>query len=46
MKLNPIVSWYYPRARKIDKETVKKIKKEISTYFADEGCTVKYEIVK
>lgn len=46
VKLNPIVSWYYPRARKIDKETVKKIKKEISTYFAGEGCTVKYEIVK
>ena len=44
--VDPIESWYYPRARKIDKETVKKIKKEISTYFADEGCTVKYEIVK
>lgn len=46
VKLNPIVSWYYPRARKIDKETVKKIKKELSTYFAGEGCTVKYAAVK
>ena len=46
VKLDPIVSWYYPRARKIDKETVKKIKKELSTYFAGEGCTVKYDTVK
>lgn len=46
VKLDPIVSWYYPRARKIDKETVKKLKKEIGAYFADEGCTVKYNTVR
>lgn len=46
VKLDPIVSWYYPRARKIDKETVKKLKKEIGTYFAGEGCTVKYNTVR
>ncbi len=46
VKLDPIVSWYYPRARKIDKETVKKLKKEIVTYFAGEGCTVKYNTVR
>lgn len=46
VKLDPIVSWYYPRARKIDKETVKKLKKEIGAYFAGEGCTVKYNTVR
>lgn len=46
VKLDPIVSWYYPRARKIDKETVKKPKKEIGAYFAGEGCTVKYNTVR
>lgn len=46
VKIDPIVSWYYPRARKIDKETVKKLKKEIGAYFAGEGCTVKYNAVR
>lgn len=46
VKLDPIVSWYYPRARKIDKETMKKLKKEIGAYFAGEGCTVKYNTVR
>ena len=46
VKIDPIESWYYPRARKIDKETVKKLKKEIGAYFAGEGCTVKYNTVR
>lgn len=46
VKIDPIESWYYPRARKIDKETMKKLKKEIGAYFAGEGCTVKYNTVR
>lgn len=46
VKIDPIESWYYPRARKIDKETVKKLKKEIGAYFAGEGCTEKYNAVR
>ena len=42
-KVDPIHTWYYPKANTIAKSTVKEIKKRISVYFAEMGYVTEFE---
>ena len=42
-KVDPIHTWYYPKANTISKSTVKEIKKWISEHFAEMGYVAKFE---